>query len=75
MLVRGRPGDTPSRPSTTSSRPSPGSSATSQREAVHEHGGQNGASSWSDTPAAALEEDYRRTARKARKVMDHLFYG
>ena len=32
-------------------------------------------SSWSDTPAAALEEDYRRTARKARKVMDHLFYG
>jgi len=35
----------------------------------------NGASSWSDTPAAALEEDYRRTARRARKVMDHLFYG
>jgi hypothetical protein len=25
--------------------------------------------------AAALEEDYRRTARKARKVMDHLSCG
>jgi glutamate-ammonia-ligase adenylyltransferase len=37
--------------------------------------GHNGASSWSDTPAAALEEDYRRTARRARKVMDQLFYG
>ena len=35
----------------------------------------NGASSWSDTPAAALEEDYRRAARRARKVMDTLFYG
>ena len=35
----------------------------------------DGASSWSDTPAAALEEDYRRTARRARKVMDRLFYG
>jgi glutamate-ammonia-ligase adenylyltransferase len=33
------------------------------------------ASSWSATPAAALEEDYRRTARRARKVMDSLFYG
>jgi glutamate-ammonia-ligase adenylyltransferase len=32
-------------------------------------------SSWSDTPAAALEEDYRRAARRARKVMDALFYG
>jgi hypothetical protein len=31
--------------------------------------------SWSDTPAAALEEDYRRTARRARKVMEQLFYG
>jgi glutamate-ammonia-ligase adenylyltransferase len=38
-------------------------------------GGRGGASSWSDTPAAALEEDYRRTARKSRKVMDALFYG
>ena len=31
--------------------------------------------SWNDTPAQALEEDYRRTARRARKVMDRLFYG
>jgi [glutamine synthetase] adenylyltransferase / [glutamine synthetase]-adenylyl-L-tyrosine phosphorylase len=30
---------------------------------------------WEDTPAQALEEDYRRTARRARKVMDRLFYG
>ena len=28
-----------------------------------------------DTPAAALEEDYRRTGRRARQVMDRLFYG
>jgi len=40
-----------------------------------ERGASNGVSSWSDTPAAALEEDYRRTARRARKVMDSLFYG
>jgi len=40
-----------------------------------ERGMANGASSWLDTPAAALEEDYRRTARQARKVMDSLFYG
>jgi [glutamine synthetase] adenylyltransferase / [glutamine synthetase]-adenylyl-L-tyrosine phosphorylase len=74
MLVRGRPGD---------SFPAKHDELTSvarllgykPTEAIHEHGGQNGASSWSDTPAAALEEDYRRTARRARKVMDHLFYG
>jgi glutamate-ammonia-ligase adenylyltransferase len=28
-----------------------------------------------DTPAQALEQDYRRTARHARTVMDRLFYG
>jgi glutamate-ammonia-ligase adenylyltransferase len=45
-------------------------------ETVHvADAGRSGASSWSDTPAAALEEDYRRTARRARKVMDALFYG
>jgi glutamate-ammonia-ligase adenylyltransferase len=38
-------------------------------------GTSNGGSSWADTPAAALEEDYRRTARRARLVMDRLFYG
>ena len=42
---------------------------------MSERGAASGASSWSDTPAAALEEDYRRTARRARKVMDTLFYG
>ncbi|HEY0934919.1 MAG TPA: bifunctional [glutamine synthetase] adenylyltransferase/[glutamine synthetase]-adenylyl-L-tyrosine phosphorylase [Trebonia sp.] len=74
MLVRGRPGDTlPVRHDELTavarllgykpSAPLPG------------HHGANGASSWSDTPAAALEEDYRRTARRARKVMDTLFYG
>ena len=74
MLVRGRPGDTfPAKhDELTAIARLLGYKPT---EAVHEHGGQNGASSWSDTPAAALEEDYRRTARKARKVMDHLFYG
>jgi len=74
MLVRGRPGDTfPAKhDELTAVARLLGYKPT---ETVHEHGGQNGASSWSDTPAAALEEDYRRTARKARKVMDHLFYG
>jgi glutamate-ammonia-ligase adenylyltransferase len=37
--------------------------------------GGNGGTSWTDTPAAALEEDWRRTGRRARKVMDRLFYG
>ena len=35
----------------------------------------DGGSAWSDTPAQALEQDYRRTARRARSVMDRLFYG
>jgi len=30
---------------------------------------------WIETPAQALEQDYRRTARHARAVMDRLFYG
>jgi glutamate-ammonia-ligase adenylyltransferase len=82
MLVRGRTGDTlPVRqdeltavarllgykPPTSSA---PGSNGTSQHSDAS-----NGPSSWSDTPAAALEEEYRRTARRARKVMDRLFYG
>ena len=33
------------------------------------------ASVWNDTPAQALQEDYRRTARRARAVMERLFYG
>jgi glutamate-ammonia-ligase adenylyltransferase len=37
----------------------------------------NGMGGWSDTldPAQALEQDYRRTARRARAVMERLFYG
>jgi glutamate-ammonia-ligase adenylyltransferase len=73
MLVRGRPGDTlPARHDELTAvarllgykptEPDPG------------HAGHGGASSWSDTPAAALEEDYRRTGRRARQVMDRLFY-
>ncbi len=73
MLVRGRPGDTlPAKHDELTAvarllgyKPGAPTGRTSP----------GGASSWSDTPAAALEEDYRRTARRARKVMDTLFYG
>jgi len=45
--------------------------AADQHDRVPDPGG------WSDTldPAQALEQDYRRTARHARSVMDRLFYG
>ena len=74
MLVRGRPSDTlPEKQDELTAvarllgyKPA---------EARPGRGAPNGVSSWSDTPAAALEEDYRRTARRARKVMDRLFYG
>ena len=74
MLVRGRPSDTfPAKHDELTAvarllgyKPA----ATAPDRAGH-----GGASSWSDTPAAALEEDYRRTGRRARKVMDRLFYG
>jgi glutamate-ammonia-ligase adenylyltransferase len=74
MLVRGRPGDSfPARHDELTAvarllgyRPA---------ETVREQLGRGSASSWADTPAAALEEDYRRTARQARKVMDRVFYG
>jgi glutamate-ammonia-ligase adenylyltransferase len=74
MLVRGRPGDTlPARhDELTAVARLLGYKPT---EADPDQPGHGGASSWSDTPAAALEEDYRRTARRARKVMDRLFYG
>jgi glutamate-ammonia-ligase adenylyltransferase len=81
MLVRGRPGDTiPARHDEATAvarllgyRPN----------GFHRQAGTpapaglaaNAGSSWSDAPAAALEEDYRRTARRARAVMDRLFYG
>ncbi len=74
MLVRGRPSDTfPARRDELTAvarllgyRPA---------ETAREQPGRGGASSWADTPAAALEEDYRRAARQARKVMDRVFYG
>jgi glutamate-ammonia-ligase adenylyltransferase len=74
MLVRGRPGDT---------LPAKHDELTAvarllgykPAEPDRDHPGLSGPSSWSDTPAAALEEDYRRTARRARQVMDRLFYG
>ena len=77
MLVRGRPGDTlPAKHDELTAvarllgyKPSGGAPERDGR------GGQSGGLSWSDTPAAALEEDYRRTARRARKVMEQLFYG
>ena len=74
MLVRGRPGDTlPARQDElTAVARLLGYKPT---EPDPDHAGHGGASSWSDTPAAALEEDYRRTGRRARKVMDQLFYG
>ncbi len=74
MLVRGRPGDTlPGKHDelTAVARLLGYKPAVEAPERI----GQNAGSSWSDTPAAALEEDYRRTARRARKVMEQLFYG
>ena len=73
MLVRGRPGDAlPAKHDELTAvarllgyKPS----ASAADATVHPP------PAWNDTPAQALEEDYRRTARQARKVMDRLFYG
>jgi glutamate-ammonia-ligase adenylyltransferase len=74
MLVRGRPGDTlPAKhDELTAVARLLGYKPT---EPDQDHLRPSGPSSWSDTPAAALEEDYRRTGRRARQVMDRLFYG
>jgi glutamate-ammonia-ligase adenylyltransferase len=74
MLVRGRPGDTlPAKhEELTAVARLLGYKPT---EPDPDRMGLNGASRWSDTPAAALEEDYRRAGRRARQVMDRLFYG
>jgi [glutamine synthetase] adenylyltransferase / [glutamine synthetase]-adenylyl-L-tyrosine phosphorylase len=75
MLVRGRPSDTlPAKHDELTAVARLLGYKPTQALVVHD-AGRSGASSWSDTPAAALEEDYRRTARKARKIMDRLFYG
>ena len=78
MLVRGRPGDAfPAKHDELTAvarllgyKPSSGAAvgAAAARSS-------NSGVAWNDTPAQALEEDYRRTARRARKVMDRLFYG
>ena len=77
MLVRGRPGDAfPAKHDELTAvarllgyKPSSGAAADAAARSS------NSGVAWNDTPAQALEEDYRRTARRARKVMDRLFYG
>jgi len=70
MLIRGRPGDT-----------LPGKhdelTAVARLLGYKPFAAVNGVGAWSEIldPAQALEQDYRRTARRARSVMDRLFYG
>jgi glutamate-ammonia-ligase adenylyltransferase len=69
MLVRGRPADTlPARHDELT--------AVARLLGYKPFAPGNGVG-WSETldPAQALEQDYRRTARRARSVMDRLFYG
>jgi glutamate-ammonia-ligase adenylyltransferase len=77
MLVRGRPGDTlPSRhDELTVIARLLGYKGGNGLSAYGTGGASPGLSAWGDTPAQALEQDYRRTARRARAVMDRLFYG
>jgi glutamate-ammonia-ligase adenylyltransferase len=63
MLVQGRPGDM---------LPSRYRELTAVARLL---GYKDSASAWGDTSAQALEQDYRRTARRARAVMERLFYG
>jgi len=80
MLVRGRLGDAfPAKHDELTAvarllgyKPSSGAAAAGADAAARSS---NSGVAWNDTPAQALEEDYRRTARRARKVMDRLFYG
>jgi glutamate-ammonia-ligase adenylyltransferase len=80
MLVRGRPGDAfPAKHDELTAvarllgyKPSSGGPVGAADAAARSS---NSGVAWNDTPAQALEEDYRRTARRARKVMDRLFYG
>jgi [glutamine synthetase] adenylyltransferase / [glutamine synthetase]-adenylyl-L-tyrosine phosphorylase len=77
MLVRGRPGDTlPTRhDELTAVARLLGYKGGNGFAADGAGNGGPGLSAWGDTPAQALEQDYRRTARHARAVMDRLFYG
>ena len=78
MLVRGRPGDAfPAKHDELTAVArllgyKPSSGGAGGADAARSS---NSGVAWNDTPAQALEEDYRRTARRARKVMDRLFYG
>jgi [glutamine synthetase] adenylyltransferase / [glutamine synthetase]-adenylyl-L-tyrosine phosphorylase len=80
MLVRGRPGDAfPAKHDELTAvarllgyKPSSGAAGGGADAAARSS---NSGVAWNDTPAQALEEDYRRTARRARTVMDRLFYG
>ncbi|HEX8006056.1 MAG TPA: bifunctional [glutamine synthetase] adenylyltransferase/[glutamine synthetase]-adenylyl-L-tyrosine phosphorylase, partial [Trebonia sp.] len=62
MLVQGRPGDM---------LPSRYRELTAVARLL---GYKDSASAWGDTSAQALEQEYRRTARRARAVMERLFY-
>jgi glutamate-ammonia-ligase adenylyltransferase len=81
MLVRGRPGDTlPSRHDELTAVArllgyKGGNGFAVEGASGGAGGAGSGLSAWGDTPAQALEQDYRRTARHARAVMDRLFYG
>jgi glutamate-ammonia-ligase adenylyltransferase len=66
MLVRGRPGDT---------LPARHDELTAVARLLGYKGSAAPSAAWGDTPAQALEQDYRRTARHGRAVMDRLFYG
>ena len=67
MLIRGRPGDT---------LPAKHDELTAVARLLgYKPAAVSDGSAWGDTPAQALEQDYRRTARRARTVMDRLFYG
>ncbi len=54
---------------------SPGAALAGGSGAPGSPGAPGALAAWGDTPALALEQDYRRTARRARAVMDRLFYG
>lgn len=83
MLVRGRSGDTlPTRHDELTAvarllgyRGSPAAGTAGHPGNGFGHEGSGVPAAWGDTPAQALEQDYRRTARHARAVMDRLFYG
>jgi glutamate-ammonia-ligase adenylyltransferase len=68
MLVRGRPDDSlPSRHTELT--------AVARLLGYRPTGAANSGGLETVVPAQALEDDYRRTARRARAVMERLFFG